>query len=42
MRVFVEYKKKTYEFDVKESMKIGEFKELVAKECIYQMELLRL
>ena len=36
MRVFVEYKKKIYEFDVKESMKIGEFKELVSKECIYQ------
>ena len=38
----MEYKKKTYEFDVKESMKIGEFKAVVAKECICLLGLLRL
>ena len=33
MRVFVDYRKKTYEFDVKESMTVGEFKDLIAPTC---------
>ena len=33
MRVFIDYRKKSYTFDVKETMTIGEFKQLVAKDC---------
>ena len=34
MRVFIDYRKKSYEFDVKESMTVDELKELIANECI--------
>ena len=33
MRVFIDYRKKSYEFDVKESMTVNELKELIANEC---------
>lgn len=33
MRVFVEYRKKSTEFDVKETTSIGEFKNAIEKEC---------
>lgn len=33
MRVFVEYRKRSIEFDVKETMTIGEFKNAVEKQC---------
>ena len=33
MRVFVDYRKKTYEFDVEESMTVGAFKDLIAPTC---------
>ena len=34
MRVFIDYRKKSYEFDVKESMTVNELKELIANECM--------
>lgn len=33
MRVFIDYKKKSYEFDVKESMTVGELKDMAAATC---------
>ena len=34
MTVFIDYRKKSYEFDVKESMTVNELKELIANECM--------
>ena len=34
MRVFVEYRKKSVEFNVKETMTVGELKEQIESECI--------
>ena len=33
MRVFVDYRKKSFTFEVKETMTIGEFKQSIAGEC---------
>ena len=33
MRVFVDYRKKSVEFDVKETMTVGELKERIESEC---------
>ena len=34
MRVFIDYKKKSYDVDVQESMTVGELKDMVATTCL--------